>query len=57
MHLTLERLEVEGPGSGEVWWDGVGWGRDILLEMGGHRRRRAGEEWNEEQSEGGLGGG
>jgi hypothetical protein len=43
MHLTFERLEA--PGSGEVWWGGVG---DFLLEMG--------EEWDEDLLEGGPGG-
>ena len=46
---------LETPGRGETWQGGSG---DILLEMGvvvvvvG-----AGEEWDEELSEGGLGGG
>jgi hypothetical protein len=34
MHLTFERLGA--PGSGEVWWNGVG-GGDVLLETGGRR--------------------
>jgi hypothetical protein len=46
MHLTLERHEA--PGSEEVWWSGGGrW--DIFIEM-------EGEEWNEEKSNGRLGG-
>jgi hypothetical protein len=37
MHLTLE-----APGSGEVWWGGVGLG-DILLETGVRRGIGLGE--------------
>ena len=47
MHLTLERLET--PGSGEVLWGGNReWGHPL--------GDGEGEEWNEEQSEGGLAG-
>jgi hypothetical protein len=46
MHLTLERLE--DPESGEVWWGGMGVGL---------RTYSWRQVWDEEQSEGRVGGG
>jgi hypothetical protein len=52
MHLTLKRLEA--PGSEEAWQGGGGWGVRWGHPLGDGRGE---EEWDEELSEGGLGGG